>query len=915
MSAKENLKEAYEEGKSHSQEIPIVLEQYQTSASGLSSVEASKRLETYGPNEIESAKKKHPIFYFLKQFRSILIYILLLAALIAYIFDHLIDTYVILAIILINAFIGFIQEYRAEKAVEALKSHIVEKAFVYRDGEMVEVSAKSLVLGDIIFLQSGSRIPADARLLKAINFKSVEASLTGESFPVNKKTDNLPEETILADRKNMVWMGTYAVEGEATAVVTSVGQRTAIGQIATTLEEIVEREDHFRQKAGTLAKQMGFIALAAAGATFVVGYFFRGFEFAEIFLFTIASLVSGIPEGLPAILTVVLAAGAFRMSRRNALIKTLPSTETLGVATAIVTDKTGTLTQNTMNVEKIIYGNEKEVSVTGEGWDPEGIFFEGDEEISALSRFEIERYTKVFSACLKPHILKNDPKKGYYPAGDPTEVALLVFAKKAGIDHQAVLKEEPVIDELPFDSIKKYHACLVRRSSDEEKRLYVIGAPEEVLERSSHYYDGHEKRELTDDIREMIAIKVESLSDMALRTIACAEKEMDRGTETVDHDSVGGLTYIASVGMKDPVRHDVREAVSKAKKAGIRVMMATGDHKATALAIAKEIGLVDENCSPLGIAFTGKELESLDDEGFDEVVKKAVIFARLTPQMKMRIAKALQSQGHVVAMTGDGVNDAPALKQADIGISMGITGTDVARESSDIVLADDNFASIINAIEEGRVVFMNTRKASTFLVSTNFAEDAAILTTLFLGLPLPLMPTQILWLNLVTDGVAGVPLSLEQGHGDELDHPPRKKSENILSTEIIPFFLLVVAVMVGATIFVFTLLLPEGLEKARTGAFTVMALTQLFNIMNVRSLRKSVFEIGVLSNRYVGWALLASVIILIAVLYLPFFQNIFQFESLSVSELILITALSSSVFVFGEMYKYVRYKWKNKKQV
>ena len=890
----------------HSKPVEKVLKELSSGIKGLSHEEAKTRLQDFGPNEIPEKKSKHPVLIFLKQFHSILIYILIAAAAISFFIGHAIDVYVILAVILINAIIGFIQEHKAERSIQALKRMIVPHAKVFRGGELLQVHAKELVPGDIIFLEEGDRIPADARLLEVKNTRTVEASLTGESLPVDKDTKVLPEKTGLADCKNMVWMGTFVAGGQARGIVTSTGIKTAIGKIAVSIEKIKKGKGHFEKKTDILARQMGIIAVVCALIVFLVGFFVRGFEFSEIFLFTIASLVAAIPEGLPAVLVIVLAIGAYRMAKRNAIIRTLPATETLGVATIIATDKTGTLTQNTMNVEKIILPGEDEITVSGEGWRPSGDFSQKDNIIAPLENFRLSKFLHIACVCNNARVVKEEGEK-YKIIGDPTEAALVVLAEKAGLKKEELGKR---IDDLPFNPELKYRASLsVLVKEDRRKEIYVVGAPEAVLAHSSFMLGEKGEKEITQEERQEIIAETQGLAKKAMRVLGLAYKITPPGTDNLSEDLVNDLVLVGVVGMIDPPRPEVKEAIVKTRKAGIRVIMKTGDHKDTAVAIAKEVGLIDaETKSKNPEVLTEQELLKLSEEEFEETIKHISVFARLTPAMKLRIVETLQKQGHIVAMTGDGVNDAPALKRADIGIAMGIIGTDVARESSAIVLADDNFASIVNAIGEGRTVFTNTRQASSFLITTNFAESASIITTLLLGLPLPLLPTQLLWLNLVTDGVTDVALAAEPSHEDVLEEPPRKAKENILSKEIIPFILIMAGIMVILTLIIFNAYLPGGIEKARTGAFTVMAFTQLFNVLNMRSLKKSIFKIGLFSNKFIVAALTASLALLGMVLYIPFFQGIFQFMTLGLLEISIIILLSSSVLWLGELYKYLRNK-------
>ncbi|MBU1204144.1 MAG: HAD-IC family P-type ATPase [Nanoarchaeota archaeon] len=890
------------------QPIEKVIKYFSSSPKGLSQKEAIKRLEHYGLNEIPEKRKKNPFLIFLKQLHSIMIYILLVAAAISFFLHHIVDVYVILAVILVNTLVGFSQEYKAEKAIRALKKMIIPHAKVYRDNNLNLIPAKELVPGDVILLEEGDSIPADARLISLNRFNTTESSLTGESFPVEKDLKVMPKIAILADQKNMVWMGTFVATGEATAIVVATGSQAVIGEVAQDIQKIKIRKAHFKKKTDDLAKHMGIIAGSGALAVFIIGYFLRGFRFSEIFLFTLASLVSGIPEGLPAVLAIVLAVGARRMAKRNAIIRTLPATETLGIVDTIITDKTGTITQNTMNAEQIMFPNQEEITVSGKGWSPKGIFTQNKRPIFPLENHSLSKFLRISTITTNAVVAKD--KEGYKIIGDPTEAALVVLAEKAGMTRENLSKQEIKIDDIPFDSQFRYKASLASLVQEENKKeLYVLAAPEFVIENSSHYLDKEIKHEFTKKQKQEFHKKVDSLARNSMRVLALAYKEVPIQTKEITHDMVNKLVFVGIAGLRDPPRKEVRKAVANAKQAGIRVIMTTGDHKSTALAIAREVGIVNvKKNSKYPQVLTENELTGLSPDKFKETIQNVSVFARLTPSMKMKIAQALQDQGHIVAMTGDGINDAPALKKADIGISMGIIGTDVARESSDLVLADDNFASIVNAIEEGRIVFINTRNASSFLVTTNFAETITLLTAIIFGYPLPLLPTQILWLNLVTDGTAGVALALEPKHDSVIEQRPRNPKENVLSKEILPFVLIMVFTMGCLTLLVFSRFLPQTIEKARTGAFTVMAFTQIFNVLNMRSTKKSFFKIGFFSNRFLVFSLPASIAAILFAIYLPFLQRIFGFTPLHITEVVLIITMSSLVLIFGEIYKAIKNK-------
>lgn len=880
----------------HTKDIKTIFAEFKTSEKGLSNSEAQKRTAQYGKNEIAKERKTSAILKFLKQFNSPLIYILIVAMIISFVFHHNVDGYVIFAVIMINAIIGFIQERKAERAIDALKKLIVSYAKVYREGKLVKLPSENLVPGDIIFLEEGDKIPADARIMEMKNFRTQESSLTGESLPSEKSTKILPDSTALGDRINMVFMSTMVVSGIAKAVVVATANKSQIGQVAKSIHEIVQPRMHFNEKVRQLAIQMAIFAFIGATLTFLIGFFLDGMEFFDIFLFTIASLVSGIPEGLPAVLVIVLAVGARRMAKRNAVIRHLPAVETLGVATIIATDKTGTLTQNSMMVEKILTAD-GEFSVTGDGWQPIGKFFSGKTSILPLKFPILKKILTISALCNKGNLLKKDGD--YEIIGDPTEVAMLVLGKKATLEKEKM--QERIVDDFPFSSELKFRASLIEDKN--EKYLCSIGAFETMIKKSSYFSKANKNVRFDEKTKKEFLQKAEIFAKRGMRILGIAYKPVSKEMNSVSEESIDKMNFLGFVAMQDPPRKEVREAIMKAKNAGIRIIMKTGDHKETALAIAKEIGLTKNEK-----VLTQSDLEKLDKVQFREAIKNIDIFARVSPKMKTRIVQELQEQGEIVAMTGDGVNDAPSLKRADIGISMGIIGTDVAREASEVVLADDNFASIVNAIEEGRIVFQNVRQTSFFLITTNVAEDVTIISSLAMGFPLPMLPIQLLYLNLVTDTFTGVALSMEPGHNDVLNQKPRNKKEKILNKEIIPFLLLMAGLMALGTIPLFKHFLSDSIEKARTVAFASMSMFQLFNVLNMRSLRKSLFKIGIFSNKWILYGLGFSFALMLGIIYLPWISNIFNFVPLQISELALIIFVTLSVFVAGEIYKFVRYR-------
>ena len=883
----------------HAKEVRNIFSEVRSSEKGLSERDAIKRLAKYGKNELAKEKKTSDILKFLKQLNNPLVYILCVAMIISFVFDHIIDAYVILAVVLINAGVGFIQERKAERAIDALKKMVISYAKIYRDGEIIKIPASQIVLGDVIFLEEGDKIPADARLFDVKNFRTQESSLTGESFPEEKDLKILSTKTPLGDRQNMVFMGTLVVSGNARAVVVATGNETQIGIVAKSIQEVVHPKMHFNVKVNQLVYQMGAFAIIGAMLTFIIGYFFRGLGFFEIFLFTIASLVSGIPEGLPAALIIVLAIGARRMAKRNAIIRHLPAVETLGVATIIATDKTGTLTSNSMVVEEIVTADGN-FSVSGNGWEPKGKFYHWPSKnpVDANKFYSLKKMFAISILCNKANLFKKN--KGYEIVGDPTEAALLVLGKKSGLIKKDLDKN--LLDDFSFNSELKFRGSLI--NNPKGKEIFTVGAFEEILDKSSNVLKNGKIISLNNKIKKEFLSNAESMANKGFRVLALGYKEVSKDINSFSEKLVSNIVFVGFVGMKDPPRKSIKESIQKSRNAGIRIIMKTGDHKATALAIAKEIGLVKEN----GIVLTESDLEKLSKRQFNKVVREVDIFARVSPKMKMRIVQSLQEQGEIVAMTGDGVNDAPALKRADIGIAMGIIGTDVARESSEMILADDNFSSIVNAIEEGRTVFRNVRRTSFYLITTNVAEDITIIGGLALGLPLPLLPIQLLYLNLITDGINCLPLAMEPPHSDILNIKPRDREEKILDKSLIPFLLIIAGLMAFSTIPIFNYFLTEGLDKARTAAFVSISMFQLFNVFNMRSLKYSLFKIGLSSNKWVLYTISISLLLMIGIIYLPWISGIFQFVPLSFKEFFAISLISSSVFVVGEIYKKVRYR-------
>ncbi|MGQ4894674.1 MAG: cation-translocating P-type ATPase [Candidatus Njordarchaeia archaeon] len=828
---------------------------------GLTSEEAERRLAQFGYNELKEEKRRTILKMIIEQFTDPFVIILLVAILIAaFVERSVVDATTIAIIVILNAIIGFIQEYRAEKAIEALKQMAAPKARVLRDGQIQHIDSKLVVPGDILILEEGDKIAADARLLEAINLTTNEAILTGESTPVSKKVDTLPEDTPVADRKNMVFMATYVNRGRGKAVVVGTGMNTEFGKIAEMVQEIEEEETPLKRKMAVFAKKLGIIVIVLSAVIFVLEVIEEIRHLGNIInaavealMISVALAVSVVPEGLPAVLTVTLALGARNLARRNAIIRKLSSAEALGSTTVICSDKTGTITKGEMTVRKIIVNNEI-IDVTGVGFEPKGEFFkENGEKIDPRAHKELELILKIGSLCTNAEY--NNGKI----IGDPTEGAILVAAIKAGMKRSELEKELPRVGEIPFSSERKMMTTI--HKSTNSLLLAVKGAPEIIINNSSKIYKNGNVVEFTWDEKKEILEKSNELAKNGLRLLGFAYKEIteNRDPSAIDESEEKELIFIGLMAMIDPPREEVYDAVKIAKKAGIKIVMVTGDHRLTAEAISREIGIMSEG----DISLTGKELSEMSDEEFEKIVEKVTVYARVSPEHKLKIVEALKKKGHIVAMTGDGVNDAPALKRADIGIAMGISGTDVTKEAADMILADDNFATIVNAVEGGREIYQNIRKFVRFLLACNFDELVVIGLSAVLGWPIPLTAAMILWINLVTDGAPAVALAVDPPDEDLMDRPPRNPQEGILHG-MTAFILVSFILQSIGTLLVFSysyFILKEPLEEARTMAFIQAAFFELFVVWNCRSDKHNVFHLGVKGNRFLLISVVVSAIL------------------------------------------------------
>ncbi len=903
-----------QEDRWHALNVEEVFSRLETSELGLTSAEVQERLDKYGANEIAEEKQVTRLALFLRQLTNPLIGVLLVAALISLFVDHLIDAVVIAVVVILNTTIGFFQEYKAENALRALKSMAAPEAKVIRECIQphgcfkTNVKARDIVPGDIIIFEAGDKISADARVFETASLELDESMLTGESTPVVKTIVTLAAELPVADRANMVFSGTIVTQGRGKAVVVATAFRTEIGKIAELIKKTERVETPIQKRTKDLSRKLGLFALLASSIVFFIAVF-RGFDLFETFLFALATAVSAIPEGLPAVLTITLAIGVDRMARRNALIRKLQAVDTLGSATAICTDKTGTLTTNQMTVRKV-YVDQKIIAVSGEGFTPKGSFeFEGrplDVEQNSSLKLLLEIGALCNNSRLR-HLYEGEIER-WEIKGDPTEGALVVAAAKADIHKDMLEREHPRVDEIPFDPQERYMVTF-HKEPDKSLRVYVKGAPEAMLPLCSKIIENEQARALSSQEREDILAVGTQMASEALRMLALAyqtitPEELAEYKKALKEKKKAKLVFVGLAGMIDPPRHEAKAAVSLSKRAGIRVIMATGDHKLTAEAIAKELGIMSSNSQVL----TGVELDEISDDQLDELIAKTSVFARVSPSHKYRIVESLRRKGHIVAMTGDGVNDAPALKAAEIGIAMGITGTDVTKEAADMVLTDDNFASIVSAVEEGRVIFDNIRKVVKYLVSTNTGEIITILAALLLlpAAPLIFTAVQILWINLVTDGLLVVTLAMEPKEEDVMHRPPRKPKERIINREIIWSIIFVGLFMATGTLGLFAMGWTAGdVARAQTLAFSVIALFQVFNALNCRSQRKSVFKLGLLSNKYLLVSLVASFILQFAATQVPFLQTALGTTSLSIVDWLVVILISSSVFIADEIRKLV----------
>jgi P-type Ca2+ transporter type 2C len=898
-------------GNWHQMEREQVLGELQTDrTAGLTAAEAERRLQEHGPNELVERGIKSPWRILWEQLTATMVLILIVAAIISAFVGDWKDAIAILAIVVLNAALGFSQEYRAEKAMAALKQLAVPTVHVRRDGHVAEVSARSLVPGDVVLLEAGALVPADGRLLEAVNLRVEEASLTGESEPVEKRTAALTgTDPPLGDRVNMAYMGTVVTYGRGAMTVTETGMATELGRIADMIQGVERSPTPLQGRLGQLGQGLAIAALGIVTVVFVLGLL-RGEELELMLLTGISMAVAAVPEGLPAVVTVALALGAQRMLRRQALIRKLPAVETLGSVTVICSDKTGTLTENRMTVTVL--------DVLGETQRVETLLRKGvpvvDAQVPPGEPPTIRSLVLLAmgAALASDAILEpvEDQEGGYQVVGDPTEGALVVAAAQMGLPKYVLEERWPRVAEVPFTSERKRMTTVHQVDPEDPddnvpwcKRKHVAfakGAVDSLLQVADHAWTGDQAVPLSEELRERIVAANDRMAAEGQRVLGVAFRCMDGEFDEADEASLEQqMTFIGLVGMIDPPRPEVRAAVQTARNAGIRPVMITGDHPLTAREIARQLGIIEEGADSL----TGEQLARMTVEELESVVQDVSVYARVSPEHKLKIVEALQDLGEIVAMTGDGVNDAPALKKADIGVAMGVTGTDVSKEAADMVLLDDNFTTIVAAVREGRVIYDNIRKFIKYTLTSNAGEIWVMLLAPFLGMPLPLLPLQILWVNLVTDGLPGLALAVEPAERETMRRPPYPPQESIFSRGL-GLYVLWVGVLMGlVSLGLGFWAWSVGRPNWQTMVFTTLTLSQMGNVLALRSSRESLFRIGLLSNKLLLGAVVLTFVLQMAVVYVPFLQDLFNTSALSVIDLTICLVLSTVVFWAVELEK------------
>lgn len=882
---------------------------------GLSNKEAAVRLEKFGFNELEEKQKTVWWKRFLAQFQDFMVLVLLGATLISAFLGEYADAVTILAIVLINAVLGFIQEYRAEQSMEALKKLAAPTARVVRNGTVQHIPARELVPGDILSLEAGDKLAADGRLVSTHSLEIEEAALTGESLPVRKESDKqFQEDSPLGDRKNMVFSGTSVTRGRGLAVVCATGMATEVGHIAKMIQSSETEETPLQRRLEQLGRLLVWGCLGICLVVVITGLI-KGEPILLMLMAGISLAVAAIPEGLPAIVTVALALGVQRMIKRNAIVRKLPAVETLGCTTVICSDKTGTLTQNVMTVRSIYSGNSL-FDVTGAGYEIKGQFLLNQKDVDSKKDKCLQKTLMIGALCNNSVLKQNNVSitgiwrrltgggnNGMSVEGDPTEGALIVAAAKAGIWKSDLEKNENRIAEIPFESERRRMSILYH--GPEGDILYTKGAPDTILDLCRYQYTSRGETPLTPDGAAAIAAASDQMASQALRVLAVAYRRVAKAEAAqISEEVERELVFAGLVGMIDPPREEVKTAIMTCRQAGIKAVMITGDHKNTAIAIARELTIYKDESNK---SLTGKELDALDDSQLARIVNDVTVYARVSPAHKLRIVRALKRNGHIVAMTGDGVNDAPAIKEADIGVSMGITGTDVTKEASSMILMDDNFATIVAAVEEGRGIYENIRKFIRYLLACNIGEVLTMFIAAVAGMPLPLIPVQILWVNLVTDGLPAMALGIDPRERDIMNRPPRHPGESVfsrgLSRKIISR-----GTQIGLStvaVFAFGYYIQNDIALARTMAFCTLVFSQMFHVFDCRSEMMTIFEVGLFSNKFLVAAVTCSTIMQIAVVYTPFLSGIFETVPMSLYDWAIVLTVSGWTFILGAIKHFV----------
>jgi magnesium-transporting ATPase (P-type) len=877
---------------------------------GLTSDEALKRLERFGPNVLPKFRRHGPLSRFLLQFHHPLIYVLLAATIVTVLLGEWMDAGVIFGVVLVNAVVGFIQESRAEASLDALAFMMRTEAKVRRDGRTIRMPSDDIVPGDVVLLEAGDKVPADLRLTRIRELWVDESALTGESVPVEKADHLLPPETVVGDRKNMAFSGTFVTYGQGTGVVVSTGTETELGRIHQLMGETTQLATPLTKKLASFSKVLTMAILGLATVTFALGLW-RGQPVTEIFMAAVALAVGAIPEGLPAAVTITLAIGVNRMARRHAIIRKLPAVETLGSTTVICSDKTGTLTKNEMTVQ-VLWTGDRTFEVDGAGYEPVGEIRESSAEHSALPP-DLRELLTAGALCNDAQHLERD---GHWTiVGDPTEGALLVAAKKAGLVPEQLNESSPRLDAIPFESERQFMATLHRAENDRDAVIYLKGAVEKTIRLCDRMRDADGTERAID--APLVLDRVEQLAGRGLRVLAFARKSVPKGTATLtERDVEGGLTFLGLQAMMDPPRPEAVAAVHACQQAGIAVKMITGDHAVTARAIAAQIGLQGHTHAESGalIAMTGEDLAVTPQDQLADAADRTAVFARVSPEQKLRLVEALQTRDHVVAMTGDGVNDAPALKQANIGVAMGRGGTEVAKEAADMVLTDDNFASIEAAVEEGRCVFDNLTKFMVWTLPTNMGEGLVLLTAIALGAVLPILPVQILWINMTTAVALGLMLAFEPKEPGIMTRPPRDPGQPILTGVLIERIVLVSCLMLAGAygVFLWEEQRTQSIVAARTAAVNVFVMVELFYLFNCRSLEHSVFHVGLFSNPWIWHGMAVMTVLQLLLTYTPAMNRLFHTAPIDGPAWGLVLAAAVAVYVIVEAETWLRLQWKRR---